>query len=370
VIDDADFTPNPARAIWISGEINEALVDGLEPQIAKLTSQSSDAITLYINSRGGLTRMIPRIIALLIATEQPGVTCNRTIIAVGVERAQSAAAQLLSIADRAYVRPGCALLYHGTRHHTAEAITGGVAAMFLESARLHDNWAISIFIGSCSRRFLSIACALSPTFAECRSDARDPTLTDLECFQSTLRSRLSPSGQIVMERAASHLDRYNRIVAFFQKKIATGRIAQKNEVQRQRAMLSAAIQFEYQSSKSDPDWDLTHGGLSRITEHYCLLDEHLVLANADVFGKICEELSQFTCGAEDLEQQVKLGKTREFLEPFWFFFLAICRALRDGENRLTPMDAVWLGLVDSIREDAGPEHVVPTLCPPLESPSR
>ncbi|HXM13034.1 MAG TPA: hypothetical protein VN946_23990 [Terriglobales bacterium] len=145
--------------------------------------------------------------------------------------------------------------------------------------------------------------------------------------------------------------------------MATRRSTEKTEVQKQRAMLSAAIQFEYQSGKSDPDWDLSQGGLSRITEHYCLLDEQLVLADADVFGKICEEFARFAGFVDDhLPMAQKLTKTRELLEPFWGFFLAVCRALRDGENPLTPMDAVWLGLIDSVRDETTSGHIVQTLC--------
>ena len=131
--------------------------------------------------------------------------------------------------------------------------------------------------------------------------------------------------------------------------MATRRSTEKTEVQKQRAMLSAAIQFEYQSGKSDPDWDLSQGGLSRITEHYCLLDEQLVLADADVFGKICEEFARFAGFVDDhLPMAQKLTKTRELLEPFWGFFLAVCRALRDGENPLTPMDAAPMNLKDEM----------------------
>jgi hypothetical protein len=31
------------------------------------------------------------------------------------------------------------------------------------------------------------------------------------------------------------------------------------------------------------------------------------------------------------------------------FFLAICRALQEGENYITPVDAVSLGLIDTVR---------------------
>jgi hypothetical protein len=39
----------------------------------------------------------------------------------------------------------------------------------------------------------------------------------------------------------------------------------------------------------------------------------------------------------------------EFVE--WCFFVTLCRALQDGENQLTAADAMWLGLIDTIRTD-------------------
>jgi len=38
----------------------------------------------------------------------------------------------------------------------------------------------------------------------------------------------------------------------------------------------------------------------------------------------------------------------------WGFIVALRCALREGENELTPTDALWLGLVDTIRADIKP----------------
>ena len=36
------------------------------------------------------------------------------------------------------------------------------------------------------------------------------------------------------------------------------------------------------------------------------------------------------------------------IEPLWYFVVALCRLLQQGENRLTAVDAYWLGLVDEV----------------------
>ena len=47
------------------------------------------------------------------------------------------------------------------------------------------------------------------------------------------------------------------------------------------------------------------------------------------------------------------GESDYFLQ-FRVFFLALCRALQEGENNITAMDAFWLGLLDTIRPDIQP----------------
>jgi hypothetical protein len=39
----------------------------------------------------------------------------------------------------------------------------------------------------------------------------------------------------------------------------------------------------------------------------------------------------------------------DYFLQFRIFSLALCRALQEGENELTAMDALWLGLVDTVR---------------------
>ena len=42
---------------------------------------------------------------------------------------------------------------------------------------------------------------------------------------------------------------------------------------------------------------------------------------------------------------------RPRLEPAWSFFVALCHALHEGENKLTAKDAYWLGLIDEVLGD-------------------
>jgi ATP-dependent protease ClpP protease subunit len=48
-----EFSPNPARGVYICGTIDQDLVDRLTPQILTLRAASSDAISVFVDSRGG-----------------------------------------------------------------------------------------------------------------------------------------------------------------------------------------------------------------------------------------------------------------------------------------------------------------------------
>src|SRR5580700_1701084 len=92
---DADFTPNPDRAIRVEGQLNEALLERLRPEIIELTARSREPITVFINSRGGRCEVGRGILRLLRRTTEDDARVSR-IITVAAPTAQSAAANLLS----------------------------------------------------------------------------------------------------------------------------------------------------------------------------------------------------------------------------------------------------------------------------------
>jgi len=50
-----EFRENAGRSILVDGDIDEKLVHKLTSEICRLRGESSDPITVYINSRGGFT---------------------------------------------------------------------------------------------------------------------------------------------------------------------------------------------------------------------------------------------------------------------------------------------------------------------------
>jgi ATP-dependent protease ClpP protease subunit len=338
VLDDADFTPNPDRAIWVEGQLNEALLDRLRPRILELTAQSREPITVFINSAGGLTG--EAILRLLKKTTHDGARPAR-IITVAAPKAKSGAANLLSAGDFAIASPQSMLLYHGARwKRPGQDFTGECVTMARVLPTLHEIAAAAL-AGSSIRRFRSIFNAERPLFAQHRAERAEngePNLTDLECFEDLLCGKLSPAARTVLELAIALRNSYSGLALQFHRRLRRGRTVTKAQLQ--KLMLYASIAFEHESGEGGgPDFD---GGLSRISDHFYFLNAYF-----DV-----ERLCAWVAGpAESRTDDADVDEV-----DFRVFFLALCRALQEGENHITPADALWLGLIDTIRDEpASPE---------------
>jgi hypothetical protein len=177
---------------------------------------------------------------------------------------------------------------------------------------------------------LFIVSAYRELFAKHRADAGDPALSDLQCFQAILRGKLSPAAQIVLDRAIPLWESYNGLLIQFQKRLRRGRTVTKAYLR--KLMLHASI--EYENSKGNEDWD---GGLSKICDDFYFLNAYFDA------GKLCEWIATPETQMADTDVEAAY-----FLQ-FRFFSLALCRGLQEGENNLTPLDAMWLGLIDTVR---------------------
>ena len=99
-------------------------------------------------------------------------------------------------------------------------------------------------------------------------------------------------------------------------------------------MLHAAISFDFERN---PAWD---GELTRISDHFCFLNSYFD------FEALCE----WVAGRAEPQTSGTDIEAASFLQ-FRVFFLALCRALQEGENYITVTDAMWLGLIDTVRPE-------------------
>jgi ATP-dependent protease ClpP protease subunit len=107
------FRENPKRAIFVAGEINQAMIERLTPAILNLRDEGAEPITLYIDSFGGSTFHARLLINLVTSPNQDGRQCRMITVVTGT--AASAAADILAAGDYAIAYPHAIIHYHGVR---------------------------------------------------------------------------------------------------------------------------------------------------------------------------------------------------------------------------------------------------------------
>jgi ATP-dependent protease ClpP protease subunit len=144
IVPDQNFRPNPNRAVYIQGIIDQQLVNRLTPQVIALTSQKRDPVTIYIDSRGGSVASAESLLRLLTASNQDLAPPCR-LISVVTSRPGSAAADLLSSGDYAPAYPDTTLVYHGVRTGMDDPLTVELASILAESLKLsNDRYAMAL----------------------------------------------------------------------------------------------------------------------------------------------------------------------------------------------------------------------------------
>lgn len=336
MLDDADYSPNPDRAIWIEGKFTEAMLDRLRPRILELTAQSRAPITAFVNGSGGSPDVAERILKLLRGTTQDDARASR-IITVACSRALSMAANFLSAGDFAIAHPESRLLWHGGRWPLSDLVSAGEAGILYARTlpTFHEINAAKLARASV-HRFLFIASAHRETFAQERADAGDPTLTDLQCLQGILRGKLSPAAREVLKRALPLWESYNGLMLHFQKRLRRGR--RVTGARLQKLMHYASIDFEYENNEGQSAWD---GGFGKIGEHFYFLNAYFDI----------EKLREWVATPAEPQSAGDTDVEAAYFLQFRLFFLALCRALQEGENELKAGDAVHLGLIDTVRDD-------------------
>jgi len=362
IVPDPNFRPNPARAIYVMGLIDQALLDRLTPKIIELCAESREPITVYIDSPGGSVAVAEGMLRLLQSTNQDGASACR-LITVSTGRAASAAADLLSSGDYAISYPDCNILYHGVRTSLNNPVTVELASLLSESLKLsNDRYAMTLARKS-EVRFMFRYFALQSDFAGYRTKMNDATITDLNCFLGMVKEKVSSGAEKIVNQSLKRYERYNALLDHVFK------IAMKSGKKNiftpdgsvpvmESAMLRAIIQFELKNNKDDETWTFRDRGLVRVNDDFFLLQEYFNSAFSEQFRQLCERWSKFVltpAEIAELEQtpepertEKKLQKLRPHFQPAWSFLVALCHALQEGENELSALDAFWFGLIDEV----------------------
>ena len=326
---DADFTPNPERSVWIYGEIDRALLERIRPKVLELTSASREPITVFIESEGGKTKVAEEILRLLRSTSEDGDKQPCPLITVASKKAESAAAFILAAGDHAIAPPDTKLLYHSTHISLPYPVTERWGRLVLESLQ-KSNREHAIALAECvAPRLGFLLLALQLTFEECRKNAGSCEMSDLQCLIAAIRPNVSLGAQRILDRAASHAEDDERLFLRFQWAGVDGlELSYDDDA-------SSRLRCLF---RKDGDFVIGPGkGLREVSDRLFIEDPKCQKAARDFFRR------------RDPLADGDSVELSDFL-PFWRLSLSLSDALNDGENVLTPIDALWFGLVDTVRE--------------------
>jgi ATP-dependent protease ClpP protease subunit len=360
IVPHANFRPNPSRAIYIQGSIDQNMVDRLTPKIIALQAANRNPITLYIDSRGGNVSSTELILRLLTASDQNAAAPCR-IITVVTNRASSAAADLLSSGDYAIAFSESTVFYHGVRQSLVDPLTVEFGSALTESLKISNDQSAMALARKSEGRFMFRFVMMKHRFEEVRQKLPPTSRSDLDCFIALISEKLSARALNVVTRAQERHGRYSSLLnkavaeAFKSKTVS----ASQSAAQVEAAIIKKIIDFEVSSHKKDPNWSFHAGGLSRLNDDFFLVREYVSSAQSEHFKKICDRWGNFALTEKEQEElkgiadeeartKARLEKVRPHFQPLWSFFVALCHALQEGENDLTALDAFWLGLIDEV----------------------
>jgi ATP-dependent protease ClpP protease subunit len=359
IVPNADYRPNPARAIHVVGLIDDAQVSRLTPQILRLQSESRDPITVYIlDSPGGVVNSMETILRLLNSSNQDFEGACQ-IITVVTTRAASAAADLLSSGDYAIAYPKSTILYHGIRTPLREA-TAETTSLMANILRLSNDYYAMELAGKIELRFMFRFASLRGEINKFRDKVAPKIVSDLDCFLEIISGKLSHKARKAFDRALERYKRYESLLNHVTKKTKRFEGKTLRPSQLEAARIKAIVDFEVASNRSDSTWSFkADNGLGRIADDFFLLNEYLDTHATDRLLEWCSRYSKFAISpaesaeieqiADEQARNLKMiEKVQPLLQPVWSFFIALCHALQEGENELTANDAYWLGLVDEV----------------------
>jgi ATP-dependent protease ClpP protease subunit len=353
IIPNAEYRPNPGRAIYIHSVIDEQLIYKLTPTIVALQHENRKPITVFIDSPGGNIVSARSLWRLLTASDQDfSQPCH--IITVATTRAASAAADLLTSGDYAIVYPQSTILYHGVRTYSETQLTVETTSELADALRLiNENYAVEL-VRKLESRFSFHYLLLQKDFDNIRKKESNKNVSDTDCFLTIISNNLSDQAKKLFSMAKERRGRYEKLLAIIKK---TNKL--KTTAEKEGRQIKDLVDFEIKANKSNANWSFQNGGLTRLNVDFFVLNEHLANLESDRIDNWCirwgrfaltdSEKAEIDAFAEvSLKNKKLIEIVRPRIEPLWTFFVALCHALQEGENELTATDAFWLGLVDEV----------------------
>lgn len=355
----ADFRPNPARSIVITGVIGQVTVDLLTPKIMDLLTAAPDQpITVFVDSVGGNTYYADCLTRNLRYSHRDEVNSKR-IISVGLNMVASAAADLLISADYAILQPHSVLMCHGVRRSGEGLnVTHEAAADLAKNLAItNEQYALRTARNSISRFIFRVA-TLRSEFAEYRAQNPRQKLSDADCFIRALDRRISSPLKLILRQARiEQLDMtLNDLVA----KQAYNSADQKPESEAafEALVLKCVVDQVVDDHKDEPTFSFRSQGLQDLQAKLeVVFDSHneshkrQVHQLIDTWGEwLLDEGDRktFNTQSKAKRSQWLVARLDGVVQELWFFYVAFCRLLQKDDHYLTAEEAYWLGLIDEV----------------------
>lgn len=309
LVPNPNYRPNPSRALYLNGVIDDQLLSRLTPEIIKFQHQSREPITVYIlDSPGGNAGVMKSILRLLKTSNQDSDRpCE--IITVVTAKAQSAAADLLSSGDYAIGYPDSTLLYHGVRTPgiipALQPLTAERTSLLAHILRLTNDAFAMELARKTEKRFMLRFIVCRHIFPQIRQKNAPKQLSDLDCFLEVISSNLSNGALKVLKRAK---ERYAQYEPLLRKVSDESQGTSQAETEANR--IKAIIDFELGKNNGNSSWTFKDsGGLSRIVEDFFLMEEYLSGHQGERLKHWCRSLAKSSLNKVELER-LKRYKTK------------------------------------------------------------
>jgi ATP-dependent protease ClpP protease subunit len=348
----AAFRESPARSIFLTGEINQALVDLLTPQILRLQHDSKDPITVYIDSPGGSTYHARLIQRLLTNVDQDGRRCSIITVVTGL--AASAAADILAAGHYAIAYQHAIIHFHGVRTNRGGDITHESASTLAEFLKQSNEGFALDLAQKILSRFVFVYMQLEGDFARVRQVS--PNASDVECLADCMAQKLGGFSELLQLAVTKH-KQLHELLEHYDNQLAAHTEPFARPADREAFLLKCLIDWE-RTQNTELDWRFRSEGLNAIREDFVLLADYedgQHMANVEQrsrewggFLLTPEQRIERDRLPQDQQAAYVLQNTKDRFRPVWHFLVSVCRALQQGENRLSAYEAYWLGLIDEV----------------------
>ena len=371
------------RAIFVQGELDDALVSTLTPQILSLRKNTKRPITVFIDSPGGNINASRMIQALLRTPDQMGRTSLINTVVTG--RACSGAADLLTSGDYIISYPNAYIHFHGIRTNVEEITAEQAGHLQEEMISINKSVATNLAATVFNRMLLNYESVRDQvpfmrealekqlkTFDVLKGDGT----IDVPAFVFYLFDKVKEPYKGLLVDCIHKTSRMSSLIKKFSTLAGNRRILPpivrvalkkvkgdddgpnlEDELILFNLLLAAKI-------KENPKWRLTSEDFNDLEQDFLQMnalayfqDEALdwLLRLADLFmsPRDMQFFMKYTYEDTDNPKISKkcdeiVGRAYDKIEPLWSFSLTLCRELMAGEHPISPEDAWWLGLIDEV----------------------